>query len=95
MCLGVYANGNGDGKGTHVSVGVHLMKGENDDHLPWPLTGKVTIELLNQLDDTNHYTKTLTFFPNRHTSKRVVNEERSADGWVSHNISPTQILATM
>jgi TNF receptor-associated factor 4 len=50
MCLGVYANGNGQGEGTHVSVGAHLMKGENDDHLTWPLW-KVTVKLLNQLED--------------------------------------------
>ena len=36
MCLKVYANGCGDGKGTHVSVYIYLMKGEFDDNLEWP-----------------------------------------------------------
>ena len=40
MCLKVYANGQGDGKGTHVTVAVCLMRGEFDDLLnimavPW------------------------------------------------------------
>ena len=58
MCLRVYANGSGDGKGTHVSVFLRLMKGENDDALTWPITYKCTITLLNQLKDEGHHTGT-------------------------------------
>ena len=36
MCLRVYADGNDDGKGTHVSVFVRLMRGEHDNYLKWP-----------------------------------------------------------
>ncbi len=46
MCLAVDANGWGT-EGTHVSVYVCLMKGDNDDSLSWPFTGTVTVELLN------------------------------------------------
>ena len=35
MCLAVYANGVGEGAGTHVSVGVLLLRGEFDDQLKW------------------------------------------------------------
>ena len=45
MCLRVDANGVGTGKGTHVSVHVHLMRGEFDDLLKWPFSGEVTIQL--------------------------------------------------
>ena len=45
MCLRVDANGEGDGKGTHVSVFVQLMRGEFDDDLKWPFSGKITIQL--------------------------------------------------
>ena len=48
MCLRVDANGFGAGKGTHVSMYVHLMEGEFDDRLQWPFRGTVTVELLNQ-----------------------------------------------
>ena len=59
MCLRVYANGSDDGEGTHVSVSLHLMKGENDDTLTWPIMYKCTITLLNQLNDVDHCLKTL------------------------------------
>ena len=45
MCLRVVANGFGTWKGTHVSVAVHLMRGEFDDLLKWPFHGEVTIQL--------------------------------------------------
>ncbi len=48
MCLRVIANGNGFGKGTHVSVFLHFMRGEFDDHLKWPFRGIVSFQLLNQ-----------------------------------------------
>ena len=54
MCLNVYANGFGDGKGTHVSVFTCLMKGENDDNLKWPFRGTITVTLLDQLKSNNH-----------------------------------------
>ena len=33
MCIGVHANGLHEVKGTHVSVSVHLMRGDNDNNL--------------------------------------------------------------
>ena len=92
MCISVHANGDGEGKGkgTCISVYANLMKGENDNHLPWPFTGTVTVELLNQLEDKNHHSKNMTFFPDKVSSKRVVNEERSTSGlghscYISHS----------
>ena len=45
ICLSVDTNGYGDGKGTHVSVFVCLMRGEFDDLLKWPFRADVTILL--------------------------------------------------
>ena len=42
-----------------MSVYACLLKGENDDKLSWPFVGEVTITLLNQLEDKNHFSKTL------------------------------------
>ena len=81
MCIKVYANGEGDGEHTHVSVFAYLMKGENDYYLPWPFTGTVTIELLNQLEDNNHYLTFIKFHPDVDTSQRIVDEERADTGW--------------
>ena len=81
MCISVDANGCGDGENTHVSVFAFLMKGENDDYLPWPFTGIVTFELLNQLEDNNHYSTFTTFISDSDTSQRVADRERSSFGW--------------
>ncbi len=80
MCILVYANGLGDGEGTHVTVAAHLMKGDNDDSLSWPFTGRVTVELLNQLEDKNHHKETTTFPADDDVSQRVVDGERG-EGW--------------
>ena len=61
MCLAVDANGSGAGNNTHVSVFAHLMAGENDDDLEWPLRGAVTISILNQRGNHHHVTNTITF----------------------------------
>ena len=61
MSIKVYSNGNDDGEGTHVSVYVHILEGDNDDNLNWPFIGSAKIELLNQLEDKNHHLKALTF----------------------------------
>ena len=53
MRLEVYPNGR-DGLGTHISVYIFIVKGKNDDNIPWPFMGHVKVELLNQLNDSNH-----------------------------------------
>ena len=57
MCLRVTANGQGSGKGTHITVAVYLMKGEFDNHLEWPFRGDITIQLLNQREDGVDHTR--------------------------------------
>ena len=47
MCLRAYLNGDGIGKGSHVSFFWVMMKGDYDDLLKWPFIGKVTIKLLD------------------------------------------------
>ena len=71
MCLSVDANGQGDGEGTHVSVFLCMMKGENDDTLTWPIRYKCTLTLLNQLKDDGHCSKSWTY------SLDVANERNS------------------
>ena len=78
LYLWVEANGNGDGKGTHVSVYLCLMKGENDDTLTWPIRYKCTITLLNQLKDDGHYSMSWTYSLDVAdiTNSRVLSGER-------------------
>ena len=85
LCVRVDCNGNGDGKGTHVSVFTCLMKGDNDDSLAWPFTGTVMFELLNQLEDTTHHKISVKFRPDAEHNGRVITGERR-DGWGYHLI---------
>ena len=48
LCLRVYLNGDGSGRGTHVSFFITLMKGEFDPLLPWPFKQTVSLSLLAQ-----------------------------------------------
>jgi len=69
MCIRCYLNGDGSGKGTHISVFFVIMKSEHDDLLPWPFKQKVTISLLNQHTPTNtdaHITQ--SFIPDTRSS---------------------------
>ncbi len=59
----VCANGHGMGKGSHLSIFLRVIKGEYDAELNWPFVGKVTFELLNQLEDKNHHSMELELTP--------------------------------
>ena len=50
----VAANGFGAWKDTHVSVGVYLMRGENDESLKRPLNSEISIQLLNWRENKGH-----------------------------------------
>ena len=59
MYLRVTANGQGSGKGTHITLGVYLINGEYDDQLEWPFRGDIIIQLLDQKGSENHFTRTI------------------------------------
>ena len=48
MCARIYLNGDGMGKGTHISLFFVIMRGEYDALLRWPFRQKVTFMLLDQ-----------------------------------------------
>ena len=84
ICLKVYANGDSSSQGTHVSVYVYLMRGDNDDNLKWPFKGTIKVSLLNQLEDGQHHTKepwSLSDNVPEDTSGRVTEGERAVHGW--------------
>ena len=96
MCPQVYANGRGDGKGTHVSVFIFLMQGDNDDILKWPFKGTIKVSLLNQLEDGQHHIREL-WLPGCDVSEgvsgRVTVGERSANCVGLHQFIPHQDLS--
>ena len=87
MCLRVDTDGYGDGEHTHVSVFTYLMRGEFDSQLKWPFRRTVTIQLVNQLEDKEHYELSYSYdkdtisytdkTPNR-CAAQVTDEERSS-----------------
>ena len=62
LLLRVYANGEGSGAGTHLSLFVSLMKGDNDDKLSFPLNATITVQILNILSDSNHREETIDHY---------------------------------
>ena len=84
MCVRVDANGHGQGKHTHTSIYIHLMKGEFDDQLKWPFRGEVTVKLVNQKQDRGHHDGTVSCTDDTPGS-RVTEGERSKDGWGASN----------
>ena len=96
MCLGVGANGYEVGKGTHVSVFINLMRGDNDNNLKWPFKGTIKVSLLNQLEDGQHLTEEL-WSPGSNipedTSGRVTDGESAGKGWGYHKFVSHQELS--
>ena len=91
LCLEVYANGYGDGKGTHVSIFVVLMRGEHDQHLQWPFTGDIIIELLNWREDKEHHKMTLLLDESDgfvQVTKGMYENNCGFDQFISHSSLP-------
>ena len=96
LCLELLASGYDDGKGTHVSLFLTLMKGPHDDNLQqlghWPLTGTFNVEVLNNFTDNNHFTYQVIFsaYKCSECTKRVITDNEN-DGWggtqfISHHM---------
>ena len=88
MNLEVHPSGYGDGKGTHVSLYLRLMKGPHDDQLQqsghWPLRGTFTVKLLNKIIGNDYYTREVIFstYKCRKCTKRVIDDNlNDPRGW--------------
>ena len=86
--LGIWVNGEREeSKGSHVSVYAYLKQGKYDEYLTWPFTGTVTVEILNQLEDKNHYKMTITYLAENSASQRVMSGMTGA-GWGKSKFIP-------
>ena len=88
LCLDVDTNGYDSGKGSHLSIYAYIMKGQHDDRLQWPFTGTIIIELLNWLEDKEHYKRTLTIDTNKDFVRVTEGEYGNAHGYeqfISHS----------
>ena len=82
LCARVSLSGMGSGRGTHVSLYVYLMRGENDDKLSWPFRGNVQIHLLNQIAEAGNHEQVIDFSQLTPTvvADRVTIGERASRG---------------
>ena len=79
VCARLYPNGDGIGKGTHMSLFFVIMRGEYDALLPWPFVQKVHFRLIDQdgIRDASD-----AFRPEPHSSsfKRPTSDMNTASG---------------
>ncbi|XP_066280948.1 TNF receptor-associated factor 3-like [Branchiostoma lanceolatum] len=80
MCARVYLNGDGMGKGTHMSLFFVIMRGEYDALLPWPFRQKVTLMLLDQDQGRRHLSDTFRPDPTSSSFKRPTSDMNIASG---------------
>ena len=74
MCARVYLNGDGMGKGTHLSLFFVVMKGPFDALLSWPFKQKVTMTIINQAGK-KHVTDTFRPDPQSNSFQRPTLKE--------------------
>ena len=80
MCARIYLNGDGMGKGTHVSLFFVVMKGDYDALLKWPFTQKVTMILLDQNDGKLNLTDKFKPDPKSSSFQRPKSDMNIASG---------------
>ena len=79
MCARIYLNGDGMGKGTHISIFFVVMRGQYDALLRWPFRQKVTFMLLDQ-DNVEHVIDAFRPDPNSSSFQRPRRETNIASG---------------
>ncbi|XP_033734392.1 TNF receptor-associated factor 3-like [Pecten maximus] len=93
MCARVYLNGDGMGKGTHMSLFFVVMRGDFDGLLRWPFQQKVIMMLLDQEAGTRHLSDTFRPDPNSNSFRKPQTEMNIASGcplFVSHTVLETR-----
>ena len=79
MCLRLYMDGDGSGKGTHLSFFLTIMRGEYDALLTWPFKQAVTLMLLDQ-DKQKDIVQSFRPEPTSSSFQRPRNEMNVASG---------------
>ena len=79
VCARVYLNGDGMGKGTHLSLFFVVMRGAYDALLPWPFQQKVSFKLIDQTGD-QHIIDSFRPDPNSSSFQRPTGNMNIASG---------------
>ncbi|XP_072017048.1 TNF receptor-associated factor 3-like [Amphiura filiformis] len=79
MCARIYLNGDGMGKGTHLSLFFVVMKGQYDNILRWPFRQKVTFMMVDQ-GNREHVVDAFRPDPTSSSFKKPTHEMNIASG---------------
>ena len=79
MCARIYLNGDGMGKGSHLSLFFVIMKGDFDALLPWPFQQRVTFTLIDQ-EHRRHVSDTFQPDPVSSSFQRPATDMNVASG---------------
>ena len=91
MYLSIYPSGF-SGYNNYVTVRAFLVKGDHD-HLTWPVKGTLIVQLLNQLNDSNHSVPVEFCFNGRGAAcQRVMTGNKSSSGIWSFGFMPHRRL---
>ena len=75
LCIRVNMNGVETGLGSHLSLFVHFMKGDNDNTLDWPFQGAITLSILDQSDGMKrHISETIVARDHRKAFEKPTSE---------------------
>lgn len=80
MCVRLYPNGDGMGKGTHVSIFFVIMRGNYDALLQWPFGHRVIFRMIDQGQSGNHLIDSFRPDPSSTSFKRPTSEMNIASG---------------
>ena len=79
MCARIYLNGDGMGKGSHISLFFVVMRSPYDALLRWPFRQKVTLMLLDQ-NQRDHVVEAFRPDPSSSSFKRPTSDMNIASG---------------
>jgi len=86
MELQVYPNGDGNGKNTHLSIFLAIIKGPYDDSLTWPINCYVSLKVLDQVQGINHIRKEFKYDDGHMGDRMKPAEKNDAFGYPRYAI---------
>lgn len=81
VCIRLYLNGDGIGKGTHISLFFFVMHSEHDNLLIWPFKQTVRFTLLHQTNPSKNITEAFVPDPRSNSFKKPEKDMNIASGF--------------
>ena len=79
-CTRLYLQGDGMGRSTHVSLFFVVMKSEYDQLLNWPMQKRITLELINHVNEAENVIESFVSNPRSSSFQRPTNKMNVASG---------------